>query len=249
MAEIEIDLLRARLHRVGEREGAQESDALLDSLHQLQIALQQIGMMMIVEIPVARAAEIGIAAGRKGAHEIGGRRRLEIGAQHPRGIGMARGGGEFLAIDDVAAIGGKRLAAPRLVVVGARLGELARDAADLHHRHVGAEGQDRRHAQENAERVADIVGAELGEALGAVPALQQERLALGHRGQIGGEVARLAGEDQRRIGPKLAFHGRKRRLVLVFRDLTDRLLTPALRAPGHGTISCSACGYRRTGPS
>ncbi len=155
---------------------------------------------------------------------------------------MARGVGELLAVDDVAAIGGQRLAAARLVVVGARLGELAGDAADLHDRKVGGEGEHRRHAEENAERVADVVGAELGEALGAVAALQQERLALGDVGQVLGERARLAGEDQRRIGAKLRLHGRERRRIRVFR--TDRLRTPALRAPGHWDVSFSTPDIR-----
>jgi hypothetical protein len=38
---------------------------------------------------------------------------------------------------------------------------------------------------------------ELGEALGAVPALQQEAAAFGHFGQVVLERPRLAGEDQR----------------------------------------------------
>ncbi len=39
---------------------------------------------------------------------------------------------------------------------------------------------------------------EFGEALGAVAPLQQERLAGGDFGQIRGQRARFAGEDQRR---------------------------------------------------
>jgi hypothetical protein len=70
---------------------------------------------------------------------------------------------------------------PSLVSVRrARLGELPGDAADLHHRLRAGEGQHDRHLQEDAEEVADVVGAVLGEALGAVAALQQEGLALGH---------------------------------------------------------------------
>ena len=39
-------------------------------------------------------------------------------------------------------------------------------------------GQDNRHLQENAEEIADVVGAVLGKALRAVTALQQEAFAL-----------------------------------------------------------------------
>ena len=91
------------------------------------------------------------------------------------------------------------------IIVGARLGELAGDAPDLHHRHAGGEGQHHRHLQQHAERVADIVGMELGEALRAIAALQQESLALRHLGQRRFEVARLAGEHQRRMGLQPAF--------------------------------------------
>ena len=90
---------------------------------------------------------------------------------------MPRLGGELAAIDIVAAIGRQRHAVLGLEIVGARLGELAGDAAHFHHRHAGGEGQHHRHLQQHAEGVADIVGMEFGEALGAVPALQQESLA------------------------------------------------------------------------
>ena len=71
----------------------------------------------------------------------------------------------------------------RLGVGRARLGELAGHAADLDHRHGAAEGQHDRHLQQHAEGVADVVGMELGEALGAVAALEQESLAVGDIGQ------------------------------------------------------------------
>ena len=94
------------------------------------------------------------------------------------GSGVRAVGRELDAVDDVAAIGRQRDAVLRLGVGGARLGELAGHAADLHHRAGGAEGQHHRHLQQHAEGVADVVGMEFGEALGAVAALQQESLAL-----------------------------------------------------------------------
>ena len=106
---------------------------------------------------------------------------------------------EFRAVDDVAAIAGQRDAALRLGVGGARLGELAGHAADLHHRQGGAEGQHHRHLQQHAEGVADDVGGEIGEAFGAVAALQHEGLALGGERQLRLQAARLAGEHQRRV--------------------------------------------------
>jgi hypothetical protein len=60
-------------------------------------------------------------------------------------------------------------------------------------------GQHDRHLQQHAEGVADIVGMELGEAFGAVAALQQEGLALGDLAEAGFQVARFAGKHQRRM--------------------------------------------------
>ena len=82
----------------------------------------------------------------------------------------------------------------------ARLGELPGDAAHLDHRHAGGVGQHHRHLQDDLELVPDGVGGELGEGLGAVAGLEQEGVAVGHVGQLRGEVARLAGEDERRQG-------------------------------------------------
>ena len=115
-----------------------------------------------------------IAALREGAQQVERRRRLPVGHLLARRIGNARLGVELGAVDDVATIGGQRHAVLGLVVGRARLGELAGDAADLHHRLRAGEGQNHRHLQEDAEEVADVVGAMLGEALGAIAALEQE---------------------------------------------------------------------------
>ena len=80
-------------------------------------------------------------------------------------------------VDDVAAIA-RQLDAVDLLGVGrARLGKLPGDAADLHHRQRAGIGQDDGHLQQHAEKVADVVGAVLGKALGAIAALQQEGFA------------------------------------------------------------------------
>ncbi len=112
---------------------------------------------------------------------------------------------EVDVVDDVAAIARQLLTADRFGRRRARLGELAGDAADLHHRLAAGEGQDHRHLQEDAEEVADIVGGMLGEALGAVAALEQESLALGNLGELALELARLARENERRIAGQASF--------------------------------------------
>ena len=121
--------------------------------------------------------EIGVAAGGEGAQKVERRRGLAIGLELPARIGLARGGRELDVVDDVAAIGRQGDAVDRLEVGRARLGELAGDAADLHDRRGGGEGHHHRHLQEHAEEIADVVGRMFAEALGAIAALQQERLA------------------------------------------------------------------------
>jgi hypothetical protein len=88
---------------------------------------------------------------------------------------------------------------PSIGLGGARagLGELAGDAADLHRGHARRVGEHDRHLQDDLELVADGVGRERVEGLGAVAGLEQEGLAGGHAGELG-EVAGLAGEHQRR---------------------------------------------------
>src|SRR5690606_17945746 len=89
-----------------------------------------------------------------------------------------------------------------------------------------------RHLQQHAERVADVVRMELGEALGAVTALEQESLAGDDLGQLGLERARLAGEDQRRkVGDGRLGPGQPRR-VLVHGQMPCLVSLPAIGCPG-----------------
>ena len=175
--------------------------------------------------------EVGVAAGGEGAQQIERRRRLPIGLQLPARIGHARFRREVGAVDDVAAIDRQFDAAALFSRRGARLGELAGDAADLHHRRRRRIGQHHRHLQEHAEEVADIVGAVLGKAFGAIAALQQECLAGRDLGQRSLEVARLAGKHQRRKGGKLRLDIGQRLGVRIIRHLHDRLAAPGIRAP------------------
>ena len=138
---------------------------------------------------------------------------------------------EFRAVDDVAAIDRQLDTVALLGRRRARLGELSGDAADLHHRRRRRVGQDHGHLQEHAKEVADIVGAVLGEAFGAIAALQQECLARRDLGERPLEIARLAGEHQRRKGRKLAFDVGQRLRVRIIRHLQDGLGAPAIRGP------------------
>ena len=170
-----------------------------------------------------------------GAQQVQRGRALAVGAQQPLGVRRAGGELELLAVDVVALVGGQGHAVLRLVGVGARLGELAGDAAHLHHRLGPGEGHHHRHLQHQPEEVADVVGPELLEALGAVAALQQEGAALGGLAQQRLQPARLAGEHQGRHGGQLALHpGQGGGIGIVGRDLQGGARAPSGGRPAVG---------------
>ena len=69
------------------------------------------------------------------------------------------------------------------------------------------------------------------EALGAIAALEQERVARGRLAERLFELARFAGKNQRRIAGKLALGLGQRRAIGIDRRLRDRLRPPAIRGP------------------
>ena len=147
---------------------------------------------------------------------------MQVDLDHALGVGSARLGGELDAVDDIAAVARQLDAVLHLGIARARLGELARHAADLDDWAVGAIGQHHGHLQQHAEGVADVVGVEFGEAFGAVAALEQEGAALGDLAELRLQPARLAGEDQRRITPEARLGGLERSLVGPRGLLLDR---------------------------
>ena len=182
------------------------------------------------------AAEIGVAALREGTQQVQRRGRLPIGLDLAARIGRARGGGEVVAVDDIAAIAGQFDTAALFHRRGARLGELPGDAADFHDRQRGGKGQNHRHLQEHAEKIPDIVGAVLGEAFRTIAAMEQKCLAGRDAGEMFGQSPRLAGKYQRRKGGQLLLDLGQGRPVRIIRHLLDRLVAPGLRRPtfGHG---------------
>ena len=185
-----------------------------------------------LERPPVDLAQVGIAARGERAQQVQRRRRLAVGSQHAHRIVAPRLGGELDAVDVVAEVARQRHFTLRFGRRAARLGELSRHATDLHHRQLAGERQHDRHLQQHAERVADVVRMELGEALGAVTALEQESLAGDDLGQLGLERARLAGEDQRRkVGDGRLGPGQPRR-VLVHGQMPCLVSLPAIGCPG-----------------
>ncbi len=126
---------------------------------------------------------------------------------------------EFKTVDVVTTVSGQRNAALRFLTARAWLGELPGDAAKLHHRQRTGISQDNGHLQDDAERVADFIGAEFREALGTVAALEQESLSLGDLPQPGLEVARLACKNKRRHPRNLGFDAFQGCLIVINRHL------------------------------
>ncbi len=203
---------------------------------ELLIAFRLRAVLDEAQHPAMRVFEIGETAVGEGAQQVQRRRRLAVGLQLPLRIGNARGLAELDVVDDVAAIARQLMVALFLGRRGARLGELAGDAPDLDHRRGGGEAQNDRHLQEDAEEIADVIGAVLLEGLGAIAALKQKSLASRDIGEGAGQIARLSGENERRKSGELAFDRRQGALVAIDRRLLDRLMSPAARRP---TFHCS----------
>ena len=177
-------------------------------------------------VPLVDAAEVGEtalgegAAGGSGSTPTGGRRAPSgpgRAGEPPRSAAMSltmwpRKTGSSSVVDH---LGARR----------AGLGELAGDAAHLHDGHARGVGQHHGHLQDQLELVADGVGREGVERLGAVSRLEQERPALGDRREVVGQRPGLAREHQRRASSPAASVQR-------------------LSAPGSGHSGC--CAARRS---
>ena len=232
-----VDVGAAQLGMAFEIEpaGLHEGERLGDAVGHLLVAIHRLRVFYKTEHPLMHAAEARVAAMREGAQQVQGRGRLVIGLDQALRIGRARFRGELRAVDDVAAIARQLDAVALLGRRGARLGELAGDAADLHHRRGRREGEHHRHLQEHAEEVADRVRAVVLEALGAVAALKQESIAGRDPRERLLQVARLAGKNQRRKRRKLAPRPRR----------ASR--RPGTAAPGRSGFPRQLSGVQRSG--
>ncbi len=239
VAGVEVRALELRMTLQIEPAGLHEAQRLGDAVGELLVMVRLRRVLDEAERPLADIGEIGIAAVHEGPQQIEGSGGMAIGLDLPQRIGAAGFLGELHCVDDVAAIARQLLAVPLLGRRGARLGELAGDAADLHHRQRRRVGEHHRHLQKDAQKVANVVGAHvvgagLREALGAVAALQQEPLSQGDPAERLLEVACLSRENQRRKGCKLLLDLPQRVRVGIFGNLKDRFPAPAFARPTLG---------------
>ena len=212
--------------------GGHEGERFVDARREVLIAGGERGAGGEVEVPAVDLVEVGVAAGGEGAQQVEGSGGLEVGGFHAGRVRGAGLGGEIGAIDDVAAVAGEGDVIRGFRVAGAGLGVLPGHAAHFDDGHAGAEGQHDGHLQQDAEGVADDVGLEVLEALGAVAALEDEGLAVGCLGQGLLEAAGFAGKDQGGIGGEAGFSSGQGGGVWVGGKLARVSVAPGGWGPG-----------------
>ncbi len=179
--------------------------------------------MLVPQVDLGQVGEATLGEGPEEVERGGG---LLVGRHETRRIGTPRLFVERLVVHHVPtervelgvadALGGRRT----------RLGELARDASDLDHRHAGGVGECHRHLQDDLQLVADRIGREVGERLRAVTGLEEERPAVRNVGQLSRQAPGLTGENEWRKCGELCFGLLERVGVRPLRLLCGREPTP-----------------------
>ena len=229
MAREEVRLVQRLFAREVDPAGLHERQGPGDLVGDLGVALALCGRRDELLVPDVDAREVREAALRERAQQVERGDGLLVGADQAPGVRTARVDVERLVVDHVAAEALELDAVDGLELLGSRLGELARDPPKLHDRHARRVGEHDGHLQDQLQLVADRVGRDVVERLGAVARLQQEGTPLGHRAELLGQGAGLAGEHERREGcqPRLS-------LLQLVGVRPGRLLCGGLRAPGPG---------------
>ena len=148
------------------------------------------------------------------------------------------------AVDDVAAVARQRHAVARLGVGRARLGVLAGHAADAHDRLLaGRAPAPGSSAAGSSASCAIVSGLAVGEALGAVAALQQEALAALRRGDAARAAPRSPTTPRSAAGGDSCRHHALERLrIRVAGCCWAGLRLPARRVP---VVDCGARSHGR----
>lgn len=140
----------------------------------------------------------------------------------------------MIAIENVPPEAGQLLAIDNLRRAGPRLGILPGHAADAHDALVGAPDEHEAHLQQQLDLGLDGALLAVVKELGAVAALQQEGVSLGHLAQVRLEGVDLVGVHQgghpRELGGGLCELGG----VRVGGGLLDGLGAPGRGVPGLG---------------
>ena len=114
---------------------------------------------------------------------------------------------------------------------------MARHPTHLHNRHRSAVGEDNGHLQDGLHAVANLVGGRTGKRLGAVTALQQERITRRRRREALTQDVYLTGKDQRREVSNLGAGRPNSCRIRPLRLLLDGERPPKVEAGDHSRIS------------
>ncbi|MCO5546650.1 hypothetical protein L7F22_000084 [Adiantum nelumboides] len=194
VAGVELDLVQVVVVHPA---GVHEPDRAVDLGGDRLVPHARRGRPDEVLVPVVDLGQVGQAGRGQAADQVHRRARVGVGAHHPRRVRDPAGRVGRQAVDDVAAVGRQ---AHRVDVGAARLGVLPGDPPDLHHRHRGAVGQHDGHLQQRADGGADVRLGVVDERLGAVAALQQERLPVRDVGEPRLQPVDLRRQHHRRDG-------------------------------------------------
>ena len=183
-------------------------------------------------VPHVDAVQVGEAALRERAQQVQRRSGLVVTLDHSLRVGDSRFGGTRVVVDHVAAETGNLLVTDALEGLRARFRELAGDPPQLHDRQRRAVGEHGGHLEHDLQLLPDPHRRELVERLDAVPRLEQERAALDHLREVVAQVARLAGEDERRAPLQALERGGRGGGIGPLRLLERREVAPGGGRPG-----------------
>ena len=174
--------------------------------HELEGATNFVGGLLVAlmrgvggeaAVPLVYGAQVCEAALGEGANQVQGGGAGVVAAQHALGVVHACFGGEVEAVDSLTAEGGQGDVAAGFHVCGARLGELTRHAAHLHHGHGRAVGEHCGHLQDGLNAAGNLVGGCAREGFCTVAALQEECAAFGNLAECLTHGVDFTGEDER----------------------------------------------------
>ena len=224
-------------------QGLHETHRVADRVHHLLVLPGQRRTAHPAQVPVLGMVQVGEAAIDQRAHEVHGQRRTGVRGQHPLRVRLSGRGGEFRAIDHVAAITWQADAIAGFGVGRTRLGVLPGEAAHPYHRQAQAVDQDQAHLQQHLEPVGNRARLAVAEVLRAITALQQEAPALLGLGQLPLQFQDLPGRHQWRQPAQFDQCRFQRLGIGITWHLQGRPVAPARRRPGSSRIDRLQFGF------
>ena len=236
VARVEVHLVQGHVRGQVDAAGGHEAQGAVDGAGDVLVApsLRAGGNELLV--PHVDLVEVGKPALGEGPEEVERRRRLVVRPQEPLGIGPPGDRVEVDVVDHVAPERGQLQPVDQLAGRGAGLGELPGDPAHLDDWQPRRVGQHHRDLQDDLELVADRVGGEVVERLGALSRLQYKRFAPGSCSEGRLQCPRLPCKYEGRLVPQLLQGEVQRAGIVPVRLLGGGQLPPRFGRPGscHG---------------